>query len=360
MTGRVNTSIEVANRAGVSRSAVSRCFTPGASISDETRRKVMEAAKALGYRPNAIARSLNVGRSRMIAVVIGYMENQFYPALLDRLAQRLQSRAYRLLLFTSKPDGDCDELFAEILAYKVDGIILASTLLSSELAEECKSANIPVVLVNRTTDSANISSVTADNRDGARCVADFLLAGGHRRFGFIAGIASSSTNQDRKNAFLERLNEAGITDVIHAEGHYSQEGAQKAARELLGLRTQPDAIFCANDHMALAVMDVARYEFGLDIPGAISIVGYDDVGAAAWPSYNLTTVQQPVDAMAQAAVDSLMQRMESASVPAHTIRIPGDLVVRGSARRPSYGLLHAGGQIIWRPEAKKKKSQRLK
>ena len=215
------TSADVALRAGVSRSAVSRCFTPGASVSSKTRGRVMEAAQALGYRPNAIARSLNKGRSRMIAVVLGYMDNPFYPAMLERLAERLHSRGYRLLLFTARPDGSCDELFSEILVYQVDGIILASILLTSALAQRCRDAGIPLVLVNRTTDDRNISSVTAHNRKGARAVADFLLAGGHRRFAYVAGLASSSTNHDRESAFRKRLAEAGVREILREEGGYT-------------------------------------------------------------------------------------------------------------------------------------------
>jgi DNA-binding LacI/PurR family transcriptional regulator len=349
--GRIVTSVEVAHRAGVSRSAVSRCFTPGASIAPDTRDKVMRAAKALGYRPNAIARSLIAGRSRMIAVVIGYMENQFYPALIDRLARELQDLGYRLLLFTGAPDGPSDALFAEILGYRVDGMILASTLLSSALAEECRAAGVPVVLVNRTTDSIDISSVAADNGTGARAVAEFLLAAGHRRFGYVAGIASSSTNQDREAAFRDRLAEAGIDAMSREDGGYTQQGARDAALRMLTRPDRPDAIFCANDHMAIAVMDAARFELGLRIPDDVSIVGYDDVGPAAWPSYGLTTVEQPVEAMVRAAVETLMARIAGERAPERTIRIPGELVVRCSARRPAHGIVGSGGRDLWRPQS---------
>ncbi len=351
MAGRIVTSVEVARRAGVSRSAVSRCFTPGASIAPETRDRVMKAAKALGYRPNAIARSLIAGRSRMIAVVIGYMENQFYPALLDRLARDLQDLGYRLLLFTGAPEGPSDALFAEILGYRVDGMILASTLLSSALADECRAAGVPVVLVNRTTDSADVSSVVADNRTGARAVAEFLLAAGHRRFGYVAGIASSSTNQDRETAFRERLAEAGIDTLLREDGGYTQQGARDATLRLLTRPDRPDAIFCANDHMAIAAMDAARVELGLRVPDDVSIVGYDDVGPASWPSYALTTVEQPVEAMVSAAVETLMARIAGEGAPERTVRIPGELVVRGSARRPVEGVTAVGGREIWRPQS---------
>jgi DNA-binding LacI/PurR family transcriptional regulator len=348
MAGRV-TSVDVAARAGVSRSAVSRCFTPGASIAPETRRKVTEAAKALGYRPNAIARSLIAGRSRMIAVVVGYMQNQFYPDLLDRLARELQARGYHLLLFAASPEGDSDALFPQILAYQADGIILASATLSSALADECNAAGIPVVLINRTTDGTGVSSVTADNVNGARAVADFLLAGGHRRFAYVAGTAASSTNQDREAAFRGRLAEAGIGEVLREDGGYSQEGAAEAARRLLTRRDRPDAVFCANDHMAIAFMDAARHALGLRIPQDVSVVGYDDVGPARWPSYALTSVEQPVEAMVDIAASALLDRIEGRETAARIARVPGALVVRESARRPAAGIMTIDGRDVWTP-----------
>ncbi len=348
MAGRI-TSVEVARRAGVSRSAVSRCFTPGASIADDTRKRVMDAAKALGYRPNAIARSLIAGRSRMIAVVVAYLENQFYPDLLARLADELQARGYHLLLFTGPSDGNSDALFAQILAYQVDGIVLASTSLSSALADECNAAGIPVVLINRTNDRAGVSSVTADNRNGARALADFLLAAGHRRFGYVAGSAGSSTNQDRETAFRERLAERGVTEVLREDGLYSQAGAAEAARRLLGRADRPDAVFCANDHMAIAVMDTARHELGLRVPEDVSIVGYDDVGPARWPSYALTSVEQPVGTMVDLAVAALLDRIEGREAAARIARVPGELVVRASARRPEHGVVRVDGRDVWRP-----------
>src|SRR5690606_22341616 len=162
------TSSMVADHAGVSQSAVSRTFTPGASISSKTRAKVLAAAKELGYRPNAIARSLITNRSRIIAVVMSYLENLFYPDVLEELGRRLAAENYHVLLFTGFMDRDSDPVFDQLMQYRVDGIVLASTSLSSELSEECAAAGIPVVLFNRTTERDVVSSVTSRNREGGR------------------------------------------------------------------------------------------------------------------------------------------------------------------------------------------------
>jgi DNA-binding LacI/PurR family transcriptional regulator len=328
------TSNEVARVAGVSQSAVSRAFTPGASVSEATRRKVLKAAKVLGYRPNAIARSLITSRSRIVAVVVAYFDNQFYPQLLGELSADLQAAGYQILLFGGAVDRHSDELLSQILQYQVDGIILLSSSLSSEFSAECAALGVPVVLVNRTTAQDDVSSVTSDNLAGGRLVANFLLAGGHRRFGFIAGTPNSSTNRDREAGFVRTLRERGVKDLQTAIGNYTWEGAARATRELLSARKRPDAIFCANDHMALAAMDVVRFEFGLKIPRDLSIVGYDNAGAARWPSYNLTTVEQSVTEMGSAAAKILLSQIEGELVsPAHTV-VPLSLIIRSSARVP--------------------------
>jgi DNA-binding LacI/PurR family transcriptional regulator len=347
------TSSQVADHAGVSQSAVSRTFTPGASISPKTRAKVLASAKILGYRPNAIARSLITSHSRIIAVVMAYLENLFYPDVLEELGRRLAAENYHVLLFTGFSDRDSDPVFDQIMQYRVDGIVLASTSLSSELSEECAVAGIPVVLFNRTTERDAGSSVTTRNRDGGRLLAEFLVAGGHTRFGYIAGLESSSTNRDRFAGFREGLEAGGFNDIEVRRGNYNHVDAEVAARELLSLKHRPQAIFVANDHMAVAVMDVARYEFGLSIPADLSIVGYDNVGAARWPSYGITSVTQPIAPMVEATVDILMDQIASGEIePQHKL-ISGELIVRTSARLPATGIVERDGVKFYQPSSER-------
>jgi DNA-binding LacI/PurR family transcriptional regulator len=343
------TSSEVARRAGVSQSAVSRTFTPGASISPKTREKVMAAAQELGYRPNAIARSLITNRSRIIAVVMAYLENLFYPDVLEELGRLLVKENYRLLLFTGHMDRDSDPVFDQLMQYRVDGIILASTTLSSHLSEECATAGIPVVLFNRTTERDVVSSVTTRNREGGRRVGEFLLAGGHKRFGYISGVESSSTNRDRFAGYQEALAEAGYTDIAIGIGNYDRMEAEAAARQLLSRPDRPDALFVANDHMAVAVMDVARHEFGLSIPDDLSIVGYDDVGPARWTSYGITTMSQPLKRMVEATVNILMGQISSGEIEAEHRILSGELIVRSSARLPTSGIVEIDGRRVFKP-----------
>lgn len=333
--GQKITSVEVAKRAGVSRSAVSRVFTPGASVSEATARKVRAAAKALGYRPNVLARSLITGRSRIIGLVVAYLENQFYPEAIERLSRQLQARGYHVLVFMASNDSaETRKVIDELLDYQVDGIVAASVGMSNDLTRRCEDAGIPIVLFNRHQNDVRLSSVTSDNLAGGRRLAEFLLAGGHERIGHIAGWEGASTQIDREAGFRAGLAEAGAALAARTVGNFHYDTAQAAAREMFDVDAPPDAVFVTNDHMAFAVMDVLRFELGVRIPDEVSVVGYDDVALAGWPSYNLTTVRQPANRMAAETVDLLMGRLDDPGMPPRRIEIDGPLIIRGSARTP--------------------------
>ncbi|MDJ0827387.1 MAG: LacI family DNA-binding transcriptional regulator [Rhodobacter sp.] len=327
------TSQQVAKRAGVSQSAVSRVFS-GASASKETARKVREAAEALGYRPNVLARSLITGRSRIIGLVVAYLENQFYPDALERLSNALQSRGYHILIFTASGRGEgVDRVIQDLLDYQVDGIVTASVGVSDELTRRCEAAGIPVVLFNRGQDDPRLAEVTSDNVGGAHKIAEFLAAGRHRRIAHISGWQGSSTGRDRAQGFRDGLAAAGLDLTREIDGLYQRDTAAAAALEMCR-QDRPDAIFVGNDHMAFGVMDALRYDLGLKIPEGISIVGYDDVPMAAWPAYKLTTLRQPSGRMVEATVEALMKHIEDPAAPVEKTKIPGPLILRGSARIP--------------------------
>ncbi len=329
------TSVEVAARAGVSRSAVSRVFTPGASVSPRTAEKVRKAAGELGYRPNVLARAMKAGQSKIIGLVVAYLENQFYPDAIERLSRLLQAKGYHALVFMAANTGpETDQVIAELLDYQVDGIIVASVSMSSDLTQRCEAAGVPVVLFNRAQDDARLSSVTSDNFAGGYKLGAFLVAGGHQRIGYIAGWEGASTQRDRENGFRTALTEHGIDLFARGDGAFNFEHAKNAARAMFCCPDYPDAVFVANDHMAFAVMDVLRFELGLRVPEDVSVVGYDDVALAAWPSYALTTMRQPLGRMTEACVDAILSRLGNTPEQARQVRLNGDLIVRGSARVP--------------------------
>ena len=326
------TSAQVAKLAGVSQSAVSRVFTPGASVSIKTTKKVKEAALSLGYRPNSIARAMVSGKSRMIGVVVAYLENQFYPEALERLSNCLQEKGYHVLIFMAGKDRQSiDNVIEEILDYQVDGIIAASVSMSSGLSERCRTAGVPMVLFNRAQDDPNMSAITSDNIEGGKKVAKFLISSGHKKISYIAGWEGASTQRDRESGFISILNHAGLSLHSRKVGNFVFEDSREATRSMFFNNT-PEAVFVANDHMAFAVMDTLRYELGLKIPDDVSVVGYDDVPAASWPSYSLTTVQQPVNIMVRETVEILIEKIENPEARPQKIKVDGPLILRKSAK----------------------------
>ncbi|ANN73382.1 LacI family DNA-binding transcriptional regulator [Bordetella bronchialis] len=323
---------DVAALAGVSQSAVSRTFTPGASVSEETRRKVLAAAQRLGYRPNAMARSLITRQSRIVALVMSYLENQFYPLVMQLLSQRLQKEGYHVLVFIAEMDEAADGVLADILQYQVDGIVLASAMLAPTLAHSCADIGVPVVQFNRVSDLGGLarhatSSVSSDNVAGGRMAAELLLARGYRRPGFLAGLEASSTSRERERGFIQRLAESGRQVARREAGDYSFEAAQAAVRRMFAGPGAPDAIFAANDHMAIAALDVLRQELGLRVPAQVAVIGFDDVPQAAWAAYRLTTVRQCVGPMVDATVALLLEQMRGA-LRARDVVVPCVLVER--------------------------------
>ncbi|MCU4654672.1 LacI family DNA-binding transcriptional regulator [Roseibacterium sp. SDUM158016] len=328
------TSLDVARLAGVSQSAVSRVFS-GASASAATIKKVRAAADRLGYRPNSLARAMITGKSRMIGLVVAYLDNQFYPLAIERMSAALQARGYHILLIMAGNSTEgIESVMQDLMTYQVDGIVTASVAISSDLTERCAAMGIPLVMFNRGQDGAGLSSITSANVEGGRKVAEFLIAGGHERIAHIAGWQGASTGRDRMRGFLEGMAAAGREPLAVIDGMYHREPAIEATHALMERSDPPDAIFVGNDHMAFAVLDTLRGALGLSVPGDVSVVGYDDVPMAAWESYDLTTLRQPVNRMVEATVETLLGQIEDPARLPQKIEIAGSLILRGSARIP--------------------------
>ncbi len=329
MSQKSVTSIDVAELAGVSQPTVSRAFDPEGSVAPATREKILAAAKSLGYRPNVIARSLKSQQTNIVGLVMANLTNShFYPNVLDAFTERLQQTGKQSLLFNVPPDRPVDEILPQILGYQVDALVIASTTPSNEIIDECARQGTPVILFNRFAPETSASSVCCDNVTGGCIVADLLLDTGHEHVAFLSGIGSTATNTMRKEGFIKRLEERGVNNVINVQGAFTYQSGFEAAHRLLSLDPRPDAIFCAADIMALGAMDAAR-EVGLSIPDDISIVGFDDIPAAGWPAYNLTTIRQPVGQMVDTAV-SLITASNSNTGQTHLLQ--GELIMRGSVR----------------------------
>lgn len=292
----------------------------------------MAAANELGYRPNAIAQGLITRRSGMVAVIISNLTNLHYPEVLAELTQGLSARGVRVLLFALKSESEIDDVLDQVWRYQVDGAIVAARLSAAQLGAFA-ARGTALVLYNRESDSVPVASVSCEFAAGESVLVDGMIASGCRRFAIIGGPTDSTVGEARVNGALERLALAGITQVPVDRGDYSYESGHEAAHRLLAAGPI-DAIISANDTMALGAMDVARLDFGLDIPGEISIVGFDGVAPAKWRSYALTTMRQPVGRMTASAISMLFERVENPELGPERRLFSGTLVRGSTARLP--------------------------
>lgn len=321
------TSRDVARALGVSQSMVSRAFDPAGRVAKDNRERILRAAEAMGYRPNVIARSLSTRRSGIVAIVMGGMDNPFYTDVLDQMAAALDQAGYRSLLFRVPPGQDVDDQLPALRQYNIDALVVASASISSRIADQWRRNSRRVVLFNRTVRDQSVPSVSCDNAEGAALIADLLVDRGHRRLVYVAGPQHTSTNREREAGFIRRLMERGssLAGRIDTDAYSFEEGYRAAAA---AMSIEPDAIFFANDILALGGMDRLRRDMGLRIPDDLSVVGFDDIPMAAWPSYDLTTIRQPVAEMVRLTVDALTTDEE---VPIRQV-VAGELIGRGSVR----------------------------
>ena len=330
------TSIDVARLAGVSQSAVSRAFSrvpTQSGVSDNLKKRIFAAAQELGYKPNALARSMTTGRSKIIALIFSYLDNQFYALALEKLCLDLQKRGYHAMVFMMPitEEGE-EETVSGLLEYKVDGIIIASVELSSTLCQFCRDQNIPVVLFNRIQNENGMSSVSTDNVLGGRMAARRFIETGHKRIALLSGWASSSTSRDRQNGFEQELHDRGRAVFAHEIGHFDLSRTRAAVRKLLDRPPQkrPDAIFVANDYMAIETLSVMRGELGLRVPDDVSLIGFDDIPMAGLPEFALTTLRQPIRQMVSQSVTLMLAAIQRGEVAAEIVTFEPTLIERST------------------------------
>ncbi len=322
----------ISERAGVSTSTVSRALKGDRRISAKTRDSILAIAREEGYTPNAMARSLVTRRSGVVGLVIGEIGNPFYPELLERLHQRLAARSLRPMLL-HVGTGPLDEGAVQtLLQYQMDGCVIASATLSSRIEDICLQYRVPMVMINRVA-RVHSCAVSCNNFAGARLLGGLLIEAGHKRVALVTGQANTSISEDRAEGLQAALSDHGLSLITSSEGHSTYAGGYDAAQQITERGLKPDAIFAVNDIMAMGVIDALR-RTGRRVPEDVSVTGFDDIQAASWPNYDLTTVAQPVDAMIERALDLLSARIEDSSRPGEDITIHGELRRRTSARLP--------------------------
>lgn len=329
--GKNVTASDIARVTGFSQSTVSRALSNKQVVASRTRDIIAKAAEDMGYQPNVVARSLITGRSRMIGLITADIKNPFYPEVIEKFVSSLRGKGFYVLFVNATTSEIQEEDIRPLLEYKVEGVIVTAAQLTSSIVAWLRKYGISTVLFNRYTEEYECGAICCDNLYGGESVADFLIRSGHRRLAFIAGESDTSTSKDRQLGFENRIRREGLPPPVLEQGHYSYDGAYEAALRLFRRGDSLDAIFCANDIMALGAIDAAR-SMNMKIPDDISVVGFDDIAAAAWPSYSLTTVRQPVDEMVDATVHRLVRQMEGDDGTAVAVFLRGTLVVRNSVR----------------------------
>lgn len=299
------TSYDVAMAAGVSQSAVSRCFQPNASVSKATYARVMEAARDLDYTPNAAARSLNTRRSNLVAVVLSTQVSMHYPEVLSELSRQFGQRGMRVLLFSLARESDIDHTLADIWQHQVDGVVVGAHLSPAQMAEFDR-RHVPFVLFNRRQDQGGAHAVACDQQEAARDLVARLAAAGHRRFAMIDGPADSVVAGERRRGVSAGLAAIGLAPPLVVPGGFDYASGGRGLREIVAcLGRLPDAVICANDVMAIGCLDTARHDMRLSVPDDLSITGFDGIPQSGWLSYNLTTLRLPMQAMTLAVADLL-------------------------------------------------------
>jgi DNA-binding LacI/PurR family transcriptional regulator len=334
------TSALVARRAGVSVAAVSRAFTPGATIAAETRQRVLAAASAVGYVPRTLLRA-SVEAPPSIGVVMGDMTNPFFPEVLERLTIGLRARGYGVQVQCAPRGTDVDAVIPDLFRVPLAGVLMGSATLSSGLARICRERGVPVVLLNRAVPTPGVSMVGCDNHAGGMRVAELFLRTGRQRIAFMGGRPDIASGTERGRGFRDALAAAGRTLHATENGGFVYEAAYGAARRLFASPTHPDAVFCANDVMALAVLDHLRHERGLRVPEDVSVVGFDDIAMASWPAYGLTTIRQRTEVMTEEAID-LLARLGAAPGSAGISRLVTGVLVTRATTLPEDGAAHHG------------------
>ena len=339
---RTATIRDVAARAGVSTATVSRALRKSDSVQPGTRQRVEAAAQALRYRPSGVARSLKLRRTSTIGLIVTDIENPYFPQIISAVEDAAREHGHSVLLADGRRDPEREIESLDLLADReVDGLIIASSELTVRHQDRIREVSCPVVIINSESTVAAVPAVLSDNVAGGRLAAEHVLSLGHRHIAYLANTrADDRIARDRLVGTRERLQEEGLpTDALRVvPAQEGVEGAERAARRVIGSHPETTALLCYNDLTAVGAIRGIR-STGLVVPGDVSVVGFDDIEIAPYVDPALTTIRQATDEMARWAVASLFVRIRSGreasagaidGEPGETRRLPVQLVARES------------------------------
>ncbi|WP_062207170.1 substrate-binding domain-containing protein [Aureimonas sp. AU12] len=322
---------QVADRAGVSRSAVSRTFTPGASVSSETRRRVLEAAEDLGYHVNHLARGLMSHETGIVCLIVADLHTPYLSRMVERLTRGLQEAGkVAMVLNAAGRLENVEDALRQTLNYRADATVVLSGTPDPAIARTCLDSGQRLVLLNRDDQLAGTVNLAVDSQTSAATAVRCFLEAGCQQLAVVSSGAGTPSLLGRERHFIAAARSEGFEPRVWHEGPTAHASGMAGARALLASKDRPDAVFCVTDLLACGFLDGARHEFGLQVPRELCVIGFDDIEQAGWPSYDLTTFAQPVDDLVRRIVSLVVDRDQADGGPEETLPVP--LVWRGSVR----------------------------
>lgn len=327
----------VAKMAGVSVATVSRAVTKPDLVSPRTRKKVLEAVEAVGYKPNLMAVQFRSRKTRNLVVLVPFIANPFFSRVITGIQQRAREAGYQVLLCNTQESEEAERDYARMVQnFQADGVIQLRAFdpfIEKESGAESLPGDglPPMVNACEILDDCRYPSVQLDNRAAARAMTDHLVRLGHRRIGVIKGPQRSPLTRDRIAGYRDALEAAGIPfdEELLCPGDFTLQSGHRAAGTLITRDTPPSAIFCENDEMAIGAIQRLK-QAGFRVPADISVAGFDNISFASYSDPPLTTIAQPAEEFGVTAARLLIDLLEGNLSGAAREILPYDLIVRGS------------------------------
>ncbi len=322
----------VAKKAGVSVATVSRALQKPDVVSEKTRKKVQDAAKEVGYRPNMMAKVFRSKKTHSILALVPDMSNPFFARVISGIQKAAKARGFNVILGNTLGNKETERDFARLLqTSQTDGIIQLSARYPLETPENDIGSPLPIVNCCECVVDDSMPTVQLDNQEAARALVNYLVELGHKRIGVVAGPPDSPLTAGRMAGYKAALEENGLTfdASLVTEGDYSLEAGEESAATLLSVNDAPTAIFCFNDEMAYGAMRGLK-EKGLSVPGEVSVAGFDDLPFSKYMEPALTSVRQPSAEFGTVAVDMLFELMSGSLAGKRHRQLPFELAIRAS------------------------------
>ncbi len=323
---------DVAERAGVSRSAVSRTFTEGASVSDKMRRQVERAARDLGYSPNALASSLTTGRTKLIGLVSNNFHNPIFLQVFDLFTRGLQDRGLRPLLVNLTDETNPENSVRMLRQYSVDGVVVASSTLPPEFAKAFRDASVPVVhSFGRCSLAPQVHVVGIDNVESGRMAARELVSRGYERVAFLGGPQTATSTQDRYSGFMSEL--SAHPDIKTSYSFADAYSFNAGRREMMRLLddSPAQAFFCGDDVLSIGALSAIK-DRGYSVPDDIGVIGLNDMEMAGWENIDLTTIHQPIRQIVTSSIELMVAMLDEPDRYPETRVFPCSVIERGTLR----------------------------